>query len=79
MIEVLFINTKEEIPDTPEEPETPSTPDKPNVPDTPDTDETPDTGDKTNIILWEILLALSGGMLAVITRKRRKRKYSDTD
>ena len=64
-----------DIPVVPGELDKPNKPDdtnKPIIPNTSVNDKTPETGDHTNVILWTVLLFVSGLTILSVTRKQKK-------
>lgn len=63
-------------PDAPDAPDKPSDPDTPHIPDSPDKPEIPKTGDTTPLLLYVILLCLSGfGLMILGILKARDKKH----
>lgn len=57
----------------PTNPTDPSDPNSPNTPDEPK-DDTPQTGDSSSLLLWAVLLGLSGlGMTAVLVLGKKRK------
>ena len=60
------------VPGELDKPNKPDDTNKPIIPNTSVNDKTPETGDHTNVILWTVLLFVSGLTILSVTRKQKK-------